>query len=550
MPATYKFLLLADANKIQAYLFESVNLKEIMGASLILKEFDEKVKKELVDSKELKNSVTVIYHQAGVVRATFSGSSQEEAEKNAEIAADIIRRTYHELTVSGTISFSQPTLIEPGEDGFKKANRQAELSLRENKQRGGNLSAMLMAWPYLRYCDACGLRPAMDTRQQTAPDNEITEEALCATCRAKRDRWNAAKKSTGMLFFDNLSIHMKEKHQQIFEPSSPEDFDQIGEKAQPSGYVGFIVADGNKMGKKLAKCGSAEEYEKLSKAITATLEQALSEAIYKIFRLDDKPENLQRYVRGYLPLQVLVQGGDDLVIVTTGDTALPLADEFCRRFAEIAHDEHKAEFTISAGVVLAKANLPFLISHGLADELLKEAKKKSPDAKGNEQGCVDFQVVTASNALNLKDIRQGLTFFDPSKSNKTIDPCLVFTARPYPVTGGFSLKALLEAIKKLKEADFSHAQLANLYEILNPDYAAELGPNLTQVCTNLEREYVRFKKRLGVETWKELEKLSAFMGTASKEQLYFTDTTKKPEERKILYTDALEIFEFVPVKGV
>ncbi|NWJ97323.1 MAG: hypothetical protein HXX20_16185 [Chloroflexi bacterium] len=549
-----KMLLVADADRIQDYLFESVNLKEIMGASLLINRFNKIAEKTLKAA-----NYQVIYSAGGVVRLMVEG--KEEARQ----AAGVIENIYQSLTKTGTISFSRA--IPLGAD-FSKANLEVERSLRENKDRGGSpvlgknegrSPAMLLSWPYLAHCTACGLRPANTTEWVRYSLTEIKSESLCTTCQAKREAYRQAKrrkekKKEGQqknltLFYPELNHYLNEiHHREDIDLENPEDFGDVGSRSHPSGYVGFIVADGNRMGQKLGKCRSPEEYHDLSQKIIDTTNQALSKAITLTFDLNH-PQTLQKYEKEgeYLPLQVLVMGGDDLVIVTTADTALPLASLFCRLYSEISPD-----LSISAGVVLAKENLPFLISHELAHALLKSAKKSNYTPGKIESGGLDFQVITASNALQLENTRQEMTYFNPSHVNSDTAERLVFTARPYVATAGpkrVTLQDLLQTVAQLKKAEMPRSQLANLYELLNPTYAAGSSTEFEKACQHLDREYYRLVNRLSVKnTWHKLEELGECLGQRSDGHLYIELPNLTPLERRVLVADAIEVYEFVPVE--
>lgn len=514
------YWLIADADKIQSYLFEAVRLKEIMGASLLLRRFNEDVRELSREDDEL------IISDGGSVKLKLN-SRERAVELISKISTLYLRHTK-----TATISFSDP--LEVADDNqFPAVALATEKSLRHNKN-SGKQARPLISSPYLSWCENCGLRPAI--RREPV---EGGTSLLCQTCLAKR----YTRIKEGNLFFDEIEAELQKIHgKPHLLPNGPEDFNEIGKKSHPRGYSGLIVADGNNMGEKFAQCQTPQEYDALSKKITNTTNLALREAIIAAFGLEDAAK-LDKYTTEYLPLQVLVNGGDDLVVLTTADTALPIAAHFCRRFHELSD----GEFSMSAGVTLTKDNLPFLISYRLANELLKSAKKLAKK-QGGERGAIDFQVVTASNSLTLKEIRREITYLEPQKDEEQAER-LIFTARPYTtetVANAVDIEDLIKGIKKLKEAGMTRSQLANFYELLNANNVARTASDFGVALKYVGGEYQRQVRRLekpAQAAWRELETLNGKLGSFNK--FYAERATSNPKEYIVLSADIIELYEFV-----
>ncbi len=555
-PTEKKALLIADADKIQGFLFEAVNLKEIMGASLLISEFNRQIK------AELSSEATVIYSAGGTVKVLVDLDKVEQVENQ-------IKTTYHQLTCSGTITLSKA--IPTDTPDFLEV---AEKSLRVNKSRGKQTPSLGVASPFMAHCTGCGLRPAASAsvRVETyKSSNERVKEAFCETCQAKR-KFSLENKA---LFYPTLNEHItqalaKQGISGSVSLNNPQDMGAIGIKSSPAGYVGYIVADGNRMGQKLRESlykkkslslnEQIAEYQRLSTLIENTTRQALLEAVTTVFQLDD-PTNLKKYQgankdENYLPFLTLVLGGDDLVVVTTADAALPLAALLCRKYSEIS--EAKGDrLSISAGVTLAKENLPFLISYDLAHGLLKSAKRLSRKltegngtGKGKEVGAVDFQVVTASNSLEVEAIRREMIYFDPAEETEQKAQRLVFTARPYAATDELTLQEFIIKVATLKAKDMPRSQLANLYELLNPARFNQQAQPFEQACTRLNNEYGYFVKRLTERNnlrteWKNFQTLTKNRSGTSTQQVYFNVPGSTPPEYQVMAPDVVEIFEFI-----
>ncbi len=174
-------------------------------------------------------------------------------------------------------------------------------------------------------------------------------------------------------------------------------------------------------------------------------------------------------------------GGDDVFVIALPQHILAIANEFCRQFQIIA-ERNKAQLpcerdlvkqlpplTMSAGVVIAHYNFPFLSFQRLANRLQKNAKKRYWAARRDGQGfsgSVDFQIITASGAEDLKTIRkESYTLEDPHGEKISL------TGRPYLV--GKDLDELRELrcfIAKLKAAEISRRQIKGLNQILRQDF--------------------------------------------------------------------------------
>jgi hypothetical protein len=238
-------LIVADADRIQAYLFESVNLREIVGASLLVSRFNKEAEVGLG-----KHGAEIIYSAGGTVRAIVS-------KEKAQAALNFLRKLYQELTTTGSISLGSADMRDSND--FLRAAKAAEEDLHQNKEAAKNRGGMLLASAFLEHCSACGLRPAVDVGSQKL-DGETRREALCETCQAKRKQRGGGDKPA--LFYDEINEKLRETYGIKVKLRAPQDLNEIGRQSSPSGYVGFIVADGNRMSDKLKECQDIGSYQK------------------------------------------------------------------------------------------------------------------------------------------------------------------------------------------------------------------------------------------------------------------------------------------------
>jgi hypothetical protein len=493
------FILYADVDRIKDYLFASVKLRHIVAASALLSHVNEQQTEWLICAHD----GAVIFSAGGITQAVFKD------ENKVRQAAEELRKLYVEQTSSATVTV---TVIHWGkgvnfaqvvENAIREVSRRkaGELErwegeqgqdLKEPEQGGVEAKGRIKRQeeeaimpffggsPFFRICEMTGREPAVDYKPQ--PDGifrNIGITILKAEEWAKNLRRQTIPSSSGeevtfdpelkdRLLVDPLLRHRiaKERNKSPKEFRFPEDFDELVVGAQPRGYIGYIEADGNRFGELLRALKDGVEdksnkeqlqaYRAFSTLIKETTQEALIEAI--MYALQGR-ELAQKDGKTILPFRVFLLGGDDVFLMIQAQYALKFAEAFCRLFQEKAgkkfsenpylQDIEFPAFTMSAGVVIAHHNLPFLSLHRMASELLKSAKRRSWQVKRktqNDVGSVDFQIVTGSNIEDFKTLRREVyTVRDGTQE-------LLMTGRPYLVSPNKDeneLSRLLEVVENL-----------------------------------------------------------------------------------------------------
>ncbi|MEH2085185.1 type III-B CRISPR-associated protein Cas10/Cmr2 [Nostoc sp.] len=271
---------------------------------------------------------------------------------------------------------------------------------------------------------------------------------------------------------------------------------EIGNVSTPSGFVGYIYADGNNMGGYLRQhIRTPEKYREFSKQVLDATRNSVYIALKKhlqprqLNHLND-PDNAYRNGQWIYPFEIITIGGDDVLLIVPADKALDVAktigEEFEREILKLPessespgfrlntpYDPEKVhrfqgekpseyisqcELSMSAGVLITAENTPIYYAQELTEQLLKSSKKLAKDLKRDYKyygGTVDFLVLKAVTmiASNIKDFREeGLT-----KGN------LKFYASPYTL---HELGGLLQTVKVLKNADFPKSQLYQIRSLL------------------------------------------------------------------------------------
>lgn len=170
-------------------------------------------------------------------------------------------------------------------------------------------------------------------------------------------------------------------------------------------YLAVIHADGNgigaeahRLGQQTADAGDDPVARQL--AVDAGIEaffhrcrvlvrRAVVDALSATFALDPKLQPVP--VR---PYEILMLGGDDLLLVCRAKSALPFVVNYARALRELQKGQSEP-MTVGCGVVIADHKVPFHHLHGVTEILADSAKRL---ARGRSNSTVDWVVSTASRA--------------------------------------------------------------------------------------------------------------------------------------------------------
>ena len=508
-----KYVIALDTDRIKQYVFATDTLKEIRGASALFDELNRTEMGKIV--KTIDQYAQEIYANGG------SGMFVVNSEEHAKEFIKKVKRAYYEQTITGSITGVAEVLPDDWTMESNVNEQIQRLSYKLRLAKGENpLSKTYISHSLLKDCESCGVEYAVKC--------DKNNDALCPSCCIKR-KMNLIIKDD----IEELSQHpekLSETHSNLWHRmlfslkeklplDSPEDFDQLGKLSTPKGYMGLIYADGNDMGKILEKINSLQELKTFSNVIDNAIYEAVQEAI----RQHLLPETGQHI----LPFDILLLGGDDLVMVMTAqkaiETAITIAEKF-RQYTEkytltkssfiklsqgnipgeflaqlekfknqecyllewkraigptqfnqyksllLEHAEKKGKyFTLSLGVAIAHAKFPFGNLLDMAEDLLKFAKKENVKRKIKGQGIdnhgiINFQVVSASNSLNFSDDYKKTYVSEDEQPNSMK---LIRTLRPYYVSDAAevpSINALVEIIRKMKSTNFPTNKLQALYD--------------------------------------------------------------------------------------
>ncbi len=445
-----KFVLLLDTPSIKKFVFSTDKMQEISGASGIL---DSLNRKETIDILSKGMDIEEIYCNGGTGQFIVYS---EEAE--IENCLKNLQKKYMESTV-GTAQIIYGYEIWKQEDSYFDVVKKAHQNLGKNKAHRNEIIASEHT-SFMKDCESCAINPA-----------EVLKEKqwICKVCEAKRKSFGETQtQGIWNSFIEYLSKrnYLGSNTPKWYE-MRPENFDKIGERYK-TGKIALVYADGNSMGKVLMELNSKE----LSKLFSKVVDEGIRNACYEIMaRLCyDKHKN---FVYG----NILLLGGDDLLVVIPAEDALQFAHDIAVEFTENTKNSiekacksnqeianfftgereiiRQNGFTISSGVVIGKAKQPFHMLLEQSEELLKLAKQKGNEHRSNlycMPSYIDFHDATQTVFSGIKEARE-YCWIGPQHNR------IRMIRRPYSLE---DLKDLMEHAKKIKDSKWPTSKLQNL----------------------------------------------------------------------------------------
>jgi CRISPR-associated protein Cmr2 len=515
-PDTPVAILSADADRVQEYVFESARLPEIRGASMLLQNLNEEVA-TLVE--QAVDPACVIYAGGGSLLAIVPDDADLLAKLKRRIESVYPERTgvatttciTYSTTVGelrsgyGTVMLERINELRgvypsdwsrvaasyqvygqdgrpPGEilkeafeaqRGFGQMVKLAGVMLRRRKE-DRPVAPFCEALPHVQRCRSCGIRPAHRIARYFG---EVWP--LCESCDSKLVGWRDLRSEWTERYEEWLRGDGQELAGGYYVAGypgaldRPQDVDEIGQACRArQGYVGFVYADGDRVGALLDACRSPAQYKATSDALHDVTKRAVFRALAELtcstqvkrVEYDRNGDPVLPPVEKIIhPFEIITIGGDDVLLIVPADVALPLAVCICEFFGrEIASQlPFKKTATMSAGVVIADAHNPVRVMRDVAKQLLEQsAKVHTHDA---HTPSVDFLVLKSQSMLrrDVDDLRSTYPIKLPGEGVRS---ALRLTGAPYSLD---EMKTLLRILRRMRRANFPASQLYLLVEALH-----------------------------------------------------------------------------------
>ena len=254
-----------------------------------------------------------------------------------------------------------------------------------------------------------------------------------------------------------------------------EEITGIGDCSSWRSYIGVVYADGNAMGSTVQALDGPEVCRQFSSIVDESIRDACFAALGRILDAEIvqvRHAAKQDHEYKPLPADILLLGGDDLLVAVPADRALDFALQVTREFERLTREKIAAlknkdvrqfftdrlgdrGFTISCGVAIARSTHPFHLSLDLAEQLLKNAKRSDSGGASTDAHSparIDFHVVAGANSHALERVRTETSRVSTDAPR---------TLRPLACS---QLESLRAGVWKLRQAGFPRSKLHELRE--------------------------------------------------------------------------------------
>lgn len=440
--AETKYLYGAAVQGIQSFIFQTNELKDIIGASELVEKICQDAFKEFSGENEGKLKGKKIINAAGNIKFIFD--KKEDCEK----AFLCFPKKVMEMAPGITIS---QAVLEMNDNNFGKAFDDIENKLHIQRNRPARSISL-------------GLMGMCRSRKTGMPAVAIDgDDFLDLATKKKKDFANLANNRLCENCFG-----IKNSKRMII---------SIDDITSKNDWIAVIHADGNELGKIIKTIESdADKLHEFSENLNASTVEAAKQA-YQVISAKYKDD-----FDKFIPIRPIVLGGDDFTVICRADFAIEYANEYIKSFENETQKRLFRKLTACAGIAFIKSSYPFYYAYNLAESLCSEAKK---DAKmeahlinGLVPSCLMFHKVQDSFVEDYDQIVQreltaneGCSFkFGPYYINNKID-------------GKWTVDDLLEKVKLLdsKEGNAVKSHLRQWMSIMydNAEYAKQKVSRIT-----------------------------------------------------------------------
>ena len=456
------FVIVIDTPSIKKYVFGTDPLNEIRGASARL---------DWLNRFEMERRLRE-YPGIGCVDKIYAnGGSAQFLVHKCDAAtikeACISMMRYIREQTGGEVGVVYGIAPLKDEKLYSEAMRMAYFQLRCQREfatyhRSASLVPIMM-----------GCKSALDLpASQITPSGDVLSKASYEKAEEGRNTRHYGLWSEWMEHLSETGQWVVKEHWQKLRC---ERITEIGDRSSWNGYLGVVYADGNAMGKFVQAIDDAETFRQFSKIVDKSIREACFTALDQILKpeIDTVRATFeQEGDLGPLPTDILLLGGDDLLVAVPADRALDFALMVTNTFERLTKekiadlkDEETRQFfrdrlgdqgfTISCGVAIARSNYPFYLVLDLAEQLLRNAKRQGKDTGQSREKTaarIDFHVVAGANSYALRQVREG-TYRVLTDAARTLRPLSCQ-----------QLEILRDNIEKLRDVKFPHSKLHELQE--------------------------------------------------------------------------------------
>ncbi|MBM7582853.1 GTP cyclohydrolase III [Caldicoprobacter guelmensis] len=389
-------LVLGSIYKIKKYFLENNRIKDIRGASTIIKYMNEELTRQFLSQRYIEECA--LYCGGGNVLMLLPGGQGSEACRQLEECFAKVS-----LTAKVAFEFISCTINELFNDYSQKMRALHERIEERKKTKvypinpDSDLEEIVIDGKKIDFtcverinsrgevCRLCSVRDAKYI--VITPEGRM---AACPSCMRK----NMVGKDKAIFY---------EEYQRVIGRSPKWDVASISDLKDSHGHVAVIYADGNNMGNVVMNIRNPLQNMYFSRKVDYTTKRCVYSAIHKV-------------MRDHARFEAIALGGDDVFIIVPGDVSLEIVNEIIEGFDR----SFNYELTMSAGICIAKHNTPLQSMFQVAQAKLKSAKALARES-GVKYGTVDVEVIESNISVDLSTSRWALFPTDSLKLSKFIN---------------------------------------------------------------------------------------------------------------------------------
>ncbi len=393
-------IVLYDVRGIQDFIFRSNKIKEIIGASDLVRDlYKDGLKKVVEEMPELNLDDVDLdcvqdFDVSKKMQVLYIGGGNASVYFSDDNIASEVSKNFSVYVLQSTYSLNLSMAMIEKTDDYSVDYSKLQVVLNENKDR-------------MPYCKPIGAFPLCKIEDSTGLP--VYSGGKSSETKAKNEKYSCEKKK----------YHKEKKYDGDSGYYNEEILDEIVEKGNDS-TIAVIHIDGNNIGAYFRKELSGEnDYAKAIKKIRETsryIDSRYQNAFNTIKeKLKNYSESSDKFKEKILIRKILT-AGDDITFIVNANFAFELVKDFI----EIVEGDGKDNFTACAGIAFCHSHFPFSNAYTVAEELCSNAKKVGKsvaDKAENTRSWVDFQLLSNMNAVDLDKYRESqFTFVEGKKT--------------------------------------------------------------------------------------------------------------------------------------
>lgn len=396
-------LYMYDVRGIQEYIFKTNKVKEIIGASCIVEDIILNIFKEATENNHcsyeyLSGTLRILDDDLDAEVMNYGGGMLLVLFKDNRFAQQVsikMRKLLFEKTYSLKLAIAHVSVS--GENCYQKDYQDLRIAM-EKEKRTMNMSTPVSAFPMTMNDPLTGY-----PLSEMMYGKRVSRESYLKLCEEKQN------KDTNF------------------------DLEFAGEENK--NLIAIVHIDGNMMGnhiqREMANVTNYKEAAIKMREISKEIQECFVETALKNVENNVIKfcKNVGLEISNKIPFRAVIKAGDDITFICNSKIALQCVTCFF---------ESLDQFSACAGIYVTHAHFPFYRAYEYAEELCKNAKKKSRDKNGN---YFDFQICTTGSLNKFKEIRK--THYVNMDGDS-------FIARPYQIPST-QMKQFISLINQLKK---------------------------------------------------------------------------------------------------